>query len=966
MRLALDFALYGVAGYFYLCVIGAAAAPWLLPRRWLPHWPGALPLIGWGTVVAVAYPLNATVPGRWALIALGGAAGLLVVWHLRACRLTWLPPRRVAWAPLVAGVVMYMSGAALYIHAGTLSALVADSDVEHFADVIQAMLKYPIGWSAEAQTGLEATPVGLAYHYVHASISAVTGADAFSTAMPSHLLMLTLAPGAVYIFARDGLRLNGPPAAVASALFAAGGLSLGVAGFGWGQQTAAIATLPIAIAALRRALASTDRKSLLCGGVLGMLGAGSLYLASAPIVGGFAVVFAATLIKRSAAFLVVQRTAAVAIAVGAAGLLSHVSAVTFLFERLGAGLLRADELTGRSTHVTTFASLPAWLGVAPLDLFSAGVSIRGAGVHYAWPSFGPMEQLHASVAALVLCTFGVVSTAKRRRLAVLLAVLLPTAMLELYLRVLRPFPYGEFKLFSSVWFIVPVVVAAGFARLSGLSNHGRVAWRIAAVACLGLFAAGVSSAHVQTRVLLAGPWGAMLPENEMRAARTATSAIPPGEPVWVSNQLAPEAAVRWQGTPTDHRAGFPTREAGAQYLATRWRGIVTSLLAFSGRPVYGTVQRHSHELRAPLDPRDAGVVILDEAEDPMLFGLVRGDLLSSVGRLRVYRQANRDQLSGLERPLPSETGLDVPAPAPSDPRSAILPAVALPIGESLPGRRQGFTVRSRVDPTVLTTARVTSQNMLALALFSPREREIEVQTEDWAQRMLLFPGVTWVAARGSIATSGVRVTPGKDYSETLADLRVVAAVRLEASDAPESIWRSPAGVAAPFVAVQSAGDHYEVLSTNLSQDLVSSAMRLRRSDALWLRGRPSSPDFTLDALVRLQEVTASAEKGDWIWLEIGAPARPALSALPLSGPGVSPTALPKFAVGPLIGMPAALPIVQDGSLVKGSSRHFHLVERGKLRWVTGLDVLQRRGLSPSVVTLRDEELWRLPVSQPLE
>jgi len=966
MRLALTFAIYGGAGYLYLCLIGAAVAPMLLPRRWLPHWPSALPLIGWGALVAIAYPLNATVPGRWALVALGGAAVLLVVWHLRTRRLAWLPPRRVAWSPLVAGVAVYVSGAALYVQAGTLSALVADSDVEHFADVIQAMLHYPIGWSAEAQTGLEATPIGLAYHYVHASISAITGADAFSTAMPAHLLMLSLAPGAVYLFTRDGLRLSGRTATAAAALFAAGGLSLGVAGFGWGQQTAAIATIPVAIAALRRALASNDRASLLCGGVLGMLGAGSLYLASAPIAGGFTVVYAATLLRKSAPLPVLGRAAGVALVAGAAGLLSHVSAATFLLARTGAGLLRADELSGRSTHVTSFASLPTWLGVAPADLFREAVPRRGAFLDYALPLFVPVGEVLAGAAALVLMILGTVGVVRGRRLSVLVALLLPAAALELYLRVLRPFPYGEFKLVSSVWFVVPVVAAGGFARLAGLSNHGRVAWRIAAVACLGLFAAGVSSAHVQTRVLLAGPWGAMLPENEMRAARTATSVIPPGEPVWVSNQLAPEAAVRWQGTPTDHRAGFPTREAGAQYLATRWRGIVTSLLAFSGRPVYGTVQRHSHELRAPLDPRDAGVVILDEAEDPMLFGLVRGDLLSSVGRLRVYRQANRDQLTGLERPLPSETGLDVPAPAPSAPRSAILPAVALPIGESLPGRRQGFTVRSRVDPTVLTTASVTSQNMLALALFSSREREIEVETEGRAQRMLLFPGVTWVAARGSIATSGVRVTPGKDYPETLADLRIVAAVRLEASDAPEPIWRSSAGVAAPFVAVQSAGDHYEVLSTNLSQDLVSSAMRLRRSDALWLRGRPSSGDFTLDALVRLQEVTASAGRGDWIWLEIGAPARPALSALPLSGPGVSQNALPKFAVAPLIGMPAALPIVQDGALVKGSSRHFHLVERGKLRWVTGLDVLQRRGLSPSVITLPDEELWRLPVTLPLE
>ena len=41
-----------------------------------------------------------------------------------------------------------------------------------------------------AQQGLEVTPVGLAYHYVHASLSALGGGDAFGTALPAHFLML--------------------------------------------------------------------------------------------------------------------------------------------------------------------------------------------------------------------------------------------------------------------------------------------------------------------------------------------------------------------------------------------------------------------------------------------------------------------------------------------------------------------------------------------------------------------------------------------------------------------------------------------------------------------------------------------------------------------------------------------------------------------------------------------------------
>lgn len=969
MALAAAFALFGAVGYGYLLVLGTAVAPCLLPRRWLPHWPVALPFLGWGTLVAVEYPLNAAFPGRWVIVALGVTAVGLVVWSVRTRRLVWLTPRPMALVPLLAGGVTYVLGASLHVQAGTLSALVSDSDVEHFADVVAALLRYPIGWSPEAQVGLEATPIGLAYHSIHASISALTGADTFSTAVASHLVMLSLAPGAVYLFAREAAGLNARGAGLASVLAAASGLGLGVAGFGWGQQTAALATTPVALAAVARALGSSGRRSLLCGGVLGMLGAGSLYLVSAPLVGGSAAAFGAlTLAGTRRGAPIAGRLAGVCAVAIAAGLLSHLSAAAFLFARLDDGLLRTDDMTGRSTHVMSFASLPAALGTAPLDFYRDATDVLGGPLVQWLPPAGEAGSLLAALAGLTLAVAAFGAPRVRRSRAIL-GTIASAATLALYLRILRPFPYGEFKLLSTAWFLIPVLVAAGATWLAGR----RSAVSLALGTCsLLVFTAGVAATHLHVRTLLAGPWSAVLPEKEMQAARGAVAALPRGAAVWISNQLVPDAAASWGGESTLHRGGFPSREARATYLALRWRGVVTSLLAFSGRAAFGTVQRQSSELRAPLDPHRAEFVILDSAEDPLFLGLHRADLIYAAGRLRVYRQAGRATFSWDEVTITGEGALEVIGPA-NFGDAAPPPSAPLPIADTLPGRRQGFSipVRSR---TARPHPQSESPAHLALALFSPRERQVElsVATNDHgrrAQRLLLFPGVTWAALPDTGAGTIVRITGGPEHGESLSDLRVLAMVRLTGGEEAEPVWRSPAGVMAPFIAARRLSDNgqIEIASVNLSRDLASRAARLLGGETVWWR-RPDrvTPDFMLDPHARLHAVGADVDRFAWVWLTVGAPALPTLHELPVAYRGLTKGTLPPVLTGPLLGREAPIPTVADGVIVKGLSPHLHLVEGGNLRWVTSLDVLSRRGISAPVVTLQDIDLWRLPVGLPLE
>jgi hypothetical protein len=477
--LAATAALLFVAGYGSLTLIGTAAGVVLWPRRWLPYGVLAAPHLGWAVLVAIGYPLNAVLPFRVVVqLCLGVALliGVVSIWRSggrwrRWAR--WPRPWREALPPAALGVLTYTLAATVHGRQGALTAMVADSDVEHFADVIDALLHFPIGWSVSAQQGLEATPVGLAYHYVHALLSATTGIDTATTALASHFLLLALAVQAVYLFGRSLLRLPPRAARLATALYALGGLPLVVASFGWGQQTAAMAAVPFGLAALRAGLVARDTRSWLLAGLAGSLAAGSLYLATAPLVGGAAVAMAAVAglqdwraahggrghTRAAAALRPLARLLAMGVVVGAAGLLSHLSAAAYLLDRSTEGLLRADELSGRSTHVATFAGPAQLLGVAPLDLFGTVEGLAGQPL-LEWPGGAQAVAALAAAGAAVLLSAGVATRARRCPYAI--AILLVVAGYELYLRWLRPFPYGEFKLLSSTWCLVPSL-AGGFA-----------------------------------------------------------------------------------------------------------------------------------------------------------------------------------------------------------------------------------------------------------------------------------------------------------------------------------------------------------------------------------------------------------------------------------------------------------------------------------------------------------------------
>src|SRR5262249_12551216 len=137
----------------------------------------------------------------------------------------------------------------------------------------------------------------------------------------------------------------------------------------------------------------------------------------------------------------------------------HLSAGAFLLERRAAGLLRPEELSGRSTHVFDFATPDGWAGVGPLDLYRAVPSFDGTAL-LTWPDGVAAVAVGAAAGAVVLVLAGVFGS--RRAWPYLPAVLAVVGLYEVYLRWVRPFPYGEFKLLSCVWFLVPVLAVAGW------------------------------------------------------------------------------------------------------------------------------------------------------------------------------------------------------------------------------------------------------------------------------------------------------------------------------------------------------------------------------------------------------------------------------------------------------------------------------------------------------------------------
>jgi hypothetical protein len=246
----------------------------------------------------------------------------------------------------------------------------------------------------------------------------------------------------------------------------------------------------------------------------------------------------------------------------------------------------------------------------------------------------------------------------------------------------------------------------------------------------------------------------------------------------------------------------------------------------------------------------------------------------------------------------------------------------------------------------------TGPTQTAIGLLAKDETEAVIFWAGGVRRVALFPGLTWYVTPPGVLNAQVEPT-------VLVSITGRRALSLAQGPRAEALMRSPLGVTAPAVWLTRNGAAVDVSYVNFSADLVSTAARFKSADALWIAGQPASESLGLDPGVHEERVSLSRESRAALWLEFGAGTVSAPHAPPV---GVAPGV---FSL-PLLGRPATVPRIENGSLVKGTSARIFAVENGALRWVPTLDVLQRRFPTLKLVTLGDADVWRLPVGLPLD
>jgi hypothetical protein len=232
-------------------------------------------------------------------------------------------------------------------------------------------------------------------------------------------------------------------------------------------------------------------------------------------------------------------------------------------------------------------------------------------------------------------------------------------------------------------------------------------------------------------------------------------------------------------------------------------------------------------------------------------------------------------------------------------------------------------------------------------------------------------------------------------------VRAVSVTVLAGAEGAESLERSPVGTAWPLLSVwtreaDGEGITIEAWYTYMGPREGSAQARLRDATELWIGGQSTPTQLHLGPGGRTWQATLIPgmhprqeasdgrpapetpewERGAgrrWVWLEVG-PERgaslhdPPLAAFDLEGGrarivtgGVPAVVLPLLAERP----PPAPAAITEGTLVKGSADELFYVEGGKLRWVQGMEVLERRRIPWRLSVIDDYALWRLPVGLPI-
>ncbi|HXI19178.1 MAG TPA: hypothetical protein VNM48_22660, partial [Chloroflexota bacterium] len=702
-----------------------------------------------------------------------------------------------------------------------------------------------------------------------------------------------------------------------------------------------------------------------------------------------------------------------------AGAASHSLFVAYVLRMMGTSLIRSVDISSRAMHVGTFVSPIAAMGTVPWDLYrEVRFAEDGLPLALSWPADSDWRTVAPTIAGALLVAIGLGSTLGRRTRYPLLVILLAVGAALLAFRVGAKWPYGEFKVAAPVWFLVPSLAAVGAATLFQLRHRRRIGVMLA-VALSFCFGTGIAATHWHAHRLLALPWGAAISEREVAGARELVQIIPPGASVYVSGRLTPPEMRDWKGVPLRHARGAISAATAASYIRGRWGGLITEMLLYEGKPAYGFVPRDSIPLIAPLHGATTDYVLLDDADDPRLYGLLPADLAHGARSLRLYRNVGRPSLSGLPT-LRDEMRLRVDgdgitAEATSPPRfdafhtgtwsSGNPPALGLPAYD-LPG---GTFAHPFPAPPPKNARRPSIGGTLVIGLHALADSPFDIALrgatgEERIRRIMVPAGLTWYTTDHVTwpAVLTLRSTP----SAMAALVRPIEVIQVDTTDSPpaESLDRSDAGSVWPLVTIAAGASTPESGGLTIEAWFSYSGTRehhwqtqMRSGQELWARTpaletslhpgpgqriwrttlRPGEPPEQWASDNRTTGSPVGAWRPDrplsYLWLEFGPrptllyPEAPLMEVRAIGGDVRVERMHSASLVLPQMGDPRPQPLrrLEPGTLVKGSSENLFFVDGERLRWVPDLDTLSRRGIPWSLTVLPDADLWRRPIALPL-
>ena len=812
-----------------------------------------VPLVGAAALIVGAYALNIVVDLRIATALLLGAGAALSAWTVRRDG-WWLPqPTRPQTVALVAGALLLATAFLPHLHNRSGAMLGLNIDEDLYVPLAEALK-----WNTVFMQGLTEGPFqeefqslrnhsrGWGFPYLLSIGSILSNAPTFHAYVPLLYLLLAASVPAVFIFARTGLQMSERPSGLAAALYALHGLPLWFTGMGFGPHTVAFALFPLAAATGLTALRSGGRPPLLLAGLASAALLVSYFWAISAVYLAVAVTLVVVLVVTGRQRLTTLRRV---LGLGAATAILGAPGIAWL---LVWALPQFVDITG---------DLNAQFGNAWGDQQFANVELAfGLEAYRLIPRDGPLESLlgaggtaalDAVLGALfwptlALALLGALTMRGDQRVTLALAAAFAGFML--WVAAGAGYQYGHFKNLSYVAFLVTTLLASAIANI----YHGEFKlWNGAATrrleaalapyepilrrgATVGLAVLSLALIY-NTYLSVWWNWQGVGWNAERRIAhdaRAAADRIPPGSRVFFGPHLTypvPEARQRL----SDHTLGFHTPEHQINTWARRASSVWAGQLA--GRAVVGHASTPAFFNYLNLNDMPYDAIILNTADDPRTYGLLKSDAIYTTPYWTVYRDAPGQRLTAND--LGQALGaLDIPADGGvqlglRDGRLAtgagLQPAVQ-PIGFGVVAATHGtirvgpsdvvlnpgmtwITAHRPTDGTVLTVqavGRAFTPQIVAARL--KHSRDVDLRTEHLAQHVVSIDiDVRDNDIQGVIIAvnpTGAGHSAGYAYRED----------PVEESAASHGFWESSARVTAPAQRIEF---HYDPRDRTLTETI---------------------------------------------------------------------------------------------------------------------------------------------------